>query len=334
MDDTLLGVDTLAPFSLSWDSRTAPNGGHGLTARAYDATGNTALSVPVSVTLDNDFTPPTLALTAPANGATVMGTVTVSASASDNVGVTKVEFYAGSTLLGSDTTAPYSVSWNTSGGPNGPRTLTARAYDAMGYSTTSAPVSVTVDNDLTPPTVALTSPQAGATLTGFFALGATASDDRGTVSQVSYYLDGVFMASVSAAPYAYNYNSRYKPNGPHTLTATARDPAGNVGTSSSITVTFDNDLTAPTTAITAPAAGATVSGTVLIEASASDERSAISKVEFYLGPTLLGTDTTAPYAWSWDTRSRANGAYTLKTRAYDAAGNASYSTALSVTVSN
>ncbi|HVG57831.1 MAG TPA: Ig-like domain-containing protein [Hyalangium sp.] len=94
----------------------------------------------------SDTTLPTTSLTAPAAGATLTGTVTVSANASDNVGVTRVEFYAGSTLIGTDTSAPYSISWNTTGVANGSYSLTSRAYDAAGNVGTSAARTVTVSN--------------------------------------------------------------------------------------------------------------------------------------------------------------------------------------------
>jgi hypothetical protein len=93
-----------------------------------------------------DNVPPTASLTAPAAGATVSGTVTVSANASDNVGVTRVEFFAGASLIGTDTTAPYSVSWNTGGVANGVTTLRADAFDAAGNLGSSPTRNVTVNN--------------------------------------------------------------------------------------------------------------------------------------------------------------------------------------------
>lgn len=99
-----------------------------------------------------DTTPPTITLTGPANGATVSGTVTVSATASDNVGVTGVQFKVGSTNIGAeDVTGPYAVAWNTTTLPNGVHTLTALAKDAAG-NTKTAQISVTVSNTGTPPT--------------------------------------------------------------------------------------------------------------------------------------------------------------------------------------
>jgi subtilisin family serine protease len=93
-----------------------------------------------------DTTPPTTSITSPANGATVSGTVTVSASASDAGGVTRVEVYADGGLVGSDTTAPYQVAWNTASVANGNHALQTRAYDAAGNVGSSALVSVTVSN--------------------------------------------------------------------------------------------------------------------------------------------------------------------------------------------
>jgi subtilisin family serine protease len=93
-----------------------------------------------------DTTAPTTSITSPANGATVSGTVTVSASASDAGGVTRVEVYADGGLVGSDTTAPYQVAWNTASVANGNHALQTRAYDAAGNVGSSALVSVTVSN--------------------------------------------------------------------------------------------------------------------------------------------------------------------------------------------
>ncbi|WP_235217074.1 Ig-like domain-containing protein, partial [Archangium violaceum] len=266
----------------------------------------------------------------PAADATVTGSVTLSATASDNVGVTKVEFYDGSTLVGSDTTSPYSFSWNSRNGPNGSRTLTARALDAVGNSATSAPVTVTANNDLTPPTVTLTAPAEGSTLTGTVTFTATATDDRG-MSRVEFLSGTTVLCSDTSSPYSCSYNTRNLSNGPRVVTARAHDTATNTALSS-VNVVFDNDLTAPTIAITSPTAGAVVYGIVPIEVSASDDRGTVSKVEFYLGSTLLGTDTTAPFSFAWDTTSKANGAYSLRSRAYDPSGNSTYSAIISVTL--
>ena len=93
-----------------------------------------------------DTTPPTTSITSPANGATVSGTVTVAANASDNVGVSRVELYVDGGLIGSDTTAPYQIAWNTTTATNGGHGLQTRAFDAAGNVGSSAAVNVTVSN--------------------------------------------------------------------------------------------------------------------------------------------------------------------------------------------
>ncbi|QRO03033.1 hypothetical protein JRI60_50655 [Archangium violaceum] len=138
----------------------------------------------------------------------------------------------------------------------------------------------------------------------------------------------------TSAPYSCSYNTRNLSSGARVLTARAYDAAGNITLSSAVNVVFDNDLAAPTSSITSPSAGAILKGTVLVEATANDDRGTVSKVELYLGSTLLGTVTTAPYSFSWDTTTRANGSYLLKTRAYDPTGNYANSANVSVTVSN
>src|SRR5207245_320158 len=83
----------------------------------------------------------------PANGATVSGTITVTANAADNVGVAGVQFRVDGANVGAeDSAAPYSASFNTTAVANGSHTLSAIARDAAGNRTTSAGVTVSVSN--------------------------------------------------------------------------------------------------------------------------------------------------------------------------------------------
>jgi beta-lactamase superfamily II metal-dependent hydrolase len=93
------------------------------------------------------------------------------------------------------------------------------------------------------------------------------------------------------------------------------------------------DMAAPTTSITSPTDGATIMGSVSVAANASDNV-AVTKVEFYVDGALKSTDTSSPYAWSWDTTGAANGGHSLITKAYDPAGNVGTSATVSVTVNN
>jgi hypothetical protein len=103
-----------------------------------------------------DTTPPTVSITSPASGATVSGTISVTATASDNVAVAGVQFKLDGANLGAEVTAaPYSVSWNTTTASNGSHTLTAVARDTSGNQATSNPVMVTVSNAPPPPTAVI-----------------------------------------------------------------------------------------------------------------------------------------------------------------------------------
>jgi Zn-dependent metalloprotease len=93
-----------------------------------------------------DVTPPTTSITSPTNGATVSGTIAINATASDNVGVTNVEFYVDSNLVGSDATSPYTTNWNTTSVANGSHSIFSRAYDAAGNMGQSGTINVTVNN--------------------------------------------------------------------------------------------------------------------------------------------------------------------------------------------
>jgi uncharacterized repeat protein (TIGR01451 family) len=140
-----LGTATLIQgntYNFNWSN--VPFGTYSITAKATDALGQTSVSNPITVTLTNS--PPSVSLTAPANAATfnAPANITLSANAADSDGtIAKVEFYKGTTLIGTSTTAPYSFIWN--GATVGSYSLTAKATDDNGAVTTSGAVSITVN---------------------------------------------------------------------------------------------------------------------------------------------------------------------------------------------
>src|SRR5439155_2269427 len=115
-------------------------------------------------------------MSAPSPESSLSATVTVSATATDNVGVVGVQFQLDGVNLGAeDTAAPYTVSWPTPSASNGAHTLTAVARDAAGNTATTSAVSVTVDNAL--PTVSLSAPAPAASVSGTVTVSATATDN-------------------------------------------------------------------------------------------------------------------------------------------------------------
>jgi len=186
-----------------------------------------------------DTTAPTVSVTAPSG--TVSGTVTLSATAIDNAGgsgVAGVQFKLDGAKLGTeDTSSPYSVSWNTTTVANGTHTLTAVARDAAGNITTSTPVTVKVDNAA--PAVSLNGPAAG-TVKGRVTVGAAASDNVGVVG-VQFKVDGADLGPEdTTGPYVLSWDTTTVADGSHTLTAVARDAAGNIKTSAGLQVTVAN----------------------------------------------------------------------------------------------
>ena len=184
---------------------------------------------------------PTAALTAPANGASfTQGTaITVSANAADSDGsIARVEFYDGATLIGSDTSPPYSVAW--SGAAAGSHTLTARAFDSAGATATSAPVTINVDVAANaPPSVSLTAPADG---TGFsqgtaITVSANAADSDGSIARVEFYDGATLIGSDTSAPYSVAWSGAAA--GPHTITARAVDNAAATTTSAAVVVSVN-----------------------------------------------------------------------------------------------
>ena len=124
--------------------------------RAFDQAGNAEAVKCQVVTIDGGA--PSVSVTSPQSGAVLTGTVTLQADASDDVSVDHVDFLVDGQVVGTDSTSPYSVAWDTSTVGNGAHSITARAVDGGNNATTSAAVPVTVGSgpgDTTPPTTAI-----------------------------------------------------------------------------------------------------------------------------------------------------------------------------------
>jgi uncharacterized protein (TIGR03790 family) len=188
--------------------------------------------------------------------------------------------------------------------------------------------------DTTVPTVAITAPTDGAVVQGTVGLTVAASDNSGSVSSVTYSVDGVTQGTDSTAPYAFIWNSMNFGNGNHVLTAAARDAAGNVGsTSRAVMVSNAADAIAPTVSITSPAPG-----TVLKKGKATpvqvsvQDNVGVTRVELYVDGVLHGKSTASPFTINLNLNSKSvsAGTHWLVSKAYDAAGNAGSSAAVSV----
>ena len=343
-DGSPIGTSTTSPYSFTFDTTLFANGTYTLTTTAFDAAGNAGISPNVNVTINNipDTTPPTTTVTSPTEGSTISGAISVTATATDDVGVTEVDLNVDGIFTGFSATSPYSFPVDTTSLSDGPHTFSTTAFDAAGNAGDSAIVTATVNNtaDATPPTATITAPADGSTVSGTTAITADASDNVG-VTKVELYLDNALTDTSTTAPYSFTLDTTTLTNGAHTLLAKAYDAAGNTGDSAVVNTTVDNssgsgnsaDTTPPTAAITAPADGSTSSGSLTINADTSDNVG-VTKVELYLDNALTDTSTAAPYSFTLDTTTLTNGAHTFLAKAYDAAGNAGDSAVVNTTVNN
>jgi len=329
---TLIASDSSAPWQASWDTTGASDGWHTLTAKAYDNVNNTLSSTVIRVRVDNT-NPSASTLTYPTANMNISGSITLQATGTDAQGIAKIEFYDNSTLLGDDSTSPYTYVWTTNSSNDGAHTLKARVIDNTGRSLDSSTVSVTVDN--TKPIPSITSPAAGQDVNGSVTVTATITETY--LHYVDLYVDGAYAQTNSspAATTTFSWNTNSVGDGSHTLSVRAYDYAGNYNDSAGVAVDVFNQ--APlSVAITSPANNTYATGTITIIASASAVVN-ISNVEFYNDTTtLIGTDTDGSDGWSttWNTSGASDGYHTLTAKAYDNVNNVRTSIAITILVDN
>jgi Bacterial Ig domain/Chitobiase/beta-hexosaminidase C-terminal domain/Bacterial Ig-like domain/PASTA domain len=346
---TLIGSSTTGPtYSVTWSSQPA-DGDYQVLVRVADRSGNTLDSAKQTVIVDN--ADPTGSLTAPANGVQVSGTVAVSSDSADaGSGVARAAFErrpsgGGSwTTLATDTSAPYSVNWDTTPLGDGDYDLRVVTTDAAGNSFTSAARTVSVDNHA--PTVSITTPSAYVNGAAADPFTVTASSSDTDIASVEFFVCSNANSGCSSgswnslgapdttAPYTASWD--VQGDGNQTLRAVITDNASNTGSDVVNTLV---DRTDPSGSVTSPSGGAFLSSTVSVSSDSADSGSGVASALFERRPagggawTAIGTDTSAPYSVSWDT-SALNGDFDLHVVTTDTAGNSQASAAVTVTVDN
>ncbi len=272
---------------------------------------------------DGSNIPPSVQITTPSNLANYISPASVSilASATDANGtVAKVEFYNGTALLGSDLTAPYQYTWSPVA--VGAYNIIVKATDNEGATSfDTAAISVSAATNVAP-TVAITAPANNSSFTApaTFTLSATASDVDGTVTRVDFYNNGTLIGSDQSAPFVFPYTNLAV--GTYSFTARATDNIGAMALSAAITVTVSSQPVnqAPSVSISAPANNSSfvAPASISISANAADADGTVSQVQFYDGTTLLGSDLSAPFQYTWN--NVAAGTYQIKAIATDDKG--------------
>jgi len=326
---SLLGTDTSSPYSFTWGN--VPAGTYSITAKATDANGVSTTSGAITVSVTSPSSP-TVSITSPANGSsyTAGSNLSITANASETNGtISQLQFYNGSTLLGTDTSSPYSYAWNNIAAGN--YTITAKATDANGVSTMSGAITISVTSPSSP-TVSITSPANGSSykVGTTFTITSSASETNGTIAQVQYYSGTSLLATASSSPFTASWTNSSP--GTFSITAKAIDTKGVSTISNPITITVTAIPSSPVVSITSPVNGSslTTGSNLTISASASETNGTISAVYFYNGTTFLGSDTASPYNFTLS--NIAAGTYNLIAVAIDANGVSASSSVVSVTV--
>ncbi len=338
---TKLGEDATAPYTFMVSNIQA--GTYSFTAKAILNTGGPITSSAVQVTAaPAPNQPPTVNLTAPANNATFTApaSLTLTANAADSDGsVSKVEFYQGNTKLGEDATAPYEYAWTNVAA--GSYTLTAKAYDNQNAVTTSAAVTVSVNNPGNPSADLLGPDCVLANQTKLYEVNAT---NLPNATNFSWWCTGSTQSitAVSGQPQKVNIDFGANFTGGQVCVGVNYSAAPWYKQfCKSVTVCTGTPPPppppvnqAPTVSLTAPANNATFTAPAMISlaANAADSDGSVAKVEFYQGGTKLGEKTTAPYNFSWT--NVAAGTYSLTAKATDNQGASTTSGAVSVTVNS
>lgn len=322
---TLIGTSyTISTWQYTWYPSIVGN--NSITARAYDNTGASTISAPVTIQV---VSPPTVYLSTPAANIYPAGNpILVTAVAGQSGGsLTRVEFFDGAVKIGESISGPYTLNWV--GASPGRHTLTAVATNNYGFSTTSSAITIGVGQI---PTVTLTTPSDGAylPLNGSVTMTATLQDPDGLAYRVVFYVDGSTWGTVySPGPYSIAWTPSTV--GSHQLIARLYDFQGFERSADTSNVMVSNG---PVVRLTTPShfTAYTTGATIHMAATATATGGSISEVRFYRDSVLLGTDVSLPYAFSWP--NAPVGRYRIQARAVDASGTIGYSQAVTVFVND
>jgi hypothetical protein len=327
----VVATDSTAPYMATVDFSSQPEGGVSVTARVTDSRGDSAESGEMTALVVSPLGN-TVAVTQPADLATVTDTFTVGASAVPAPGfvVDSVTFYVDGQWIGDDTSAPWQATASAVG--FGPHVVTAEASFSNGTTFEFAMAGAEgVVVTRTPPTIAIASPAAGAKLRGTATVTATVSGGPlGSGGSVAFYAGERLIGEDFSSPWSVQWFTAEAHDADVALRAEATVDGVRVATSAPREMHVRNARVS----WSAPANGASVSGTVTLQASAKcDNECLVEWVRFYVDGTYVGRDGSAPYTLAWDSSKVSNGSHTLRAEAWTTDGRHEKQTR-AVTVSN
>jgi hypothetical protein len=237
VDGISIGVDNTFPYAVAYNATV---GAHAITAVASDGDCLTGSSQTVNVTVANNQSP-VVTLDAPSIAVEGSNIVFVATASDPDGSITQVQFFVNGTLIGTDNSSPYSITWIASLGAN--QEVTAVATDNSGLSTTSQVTLISVNTNI-PPTVTITSPFSTDDFTApeMIALIASATDVDGTIVSVEFFVNGVSVGTSTSEPYTVNWMSQA---GAAEIVAVATDSNGAQTTALSINISVLDPSTEP-----------------------------------------------------------------------------------------
>jgi len=271
-------------------------------------------------------------ITAPAEGATLSGTVWSDVWVENYVGTSNTfTLSIGDTVLATGTASSHAtLAWDSRQVPDGPQTLTATVRDSAGHVGTGTR-ALTIKNGTTPPlTAAFTSPAAGATVSGTVTVGMSETGASGTPITFTLTVDGtqVLTAAGTATTASFGWNTASVADGAHTLGLTVRDGAGRTATATRNVTVAGGGTGTLKVFITSPAAGATVTGTVWSDVWVEGASAGNRTFTLAIGGVSLvtATDASNHVTLPWDSTRVANGTQTLVATVRDASSNSGSTT--------
>ena len=307
-----------APYTHQLDTTGLTNGAHTITATATDSLGRIGSGLR-SFTVINQG--PAVSITQPTAGSSLSGNVTVNATVtlgSTSSPITQVVLSVDGTALQTLTATPYSFTLNTAAYADGAHSLTVRATDA-GSNNGSQSVAVTFSNGAADinPSVRISSPADGETVTGSVSVNSTATAGTNPVSYVTMSVDGTVVGNMTAVPFDYALNTSNYSNGVHAINVSAYDSAGLHG-SASISLTFNNTVTS------VPALGVLniLPGSGIAQVSVN-VTGAVSYVTVSVDGAVVANKSAAPYSFIIDTTALSDGQHAVVVTATGTGGSAS-----------
>jgi len=261
-----------------------------------------------------DTATPQAVMTSPATGSSQSGTVSITANAIDDVAISKVEFYANSTLISTDNNFPYSASWDTTTIPPGSYVVTAKAFDTSNNTFTSQAVTVTVI-DITPPSAPTNIVMTGNTDSSI-SFSWTASTDNNSVSGYRIYRNGSLLTSQSGTTFT---DTSLTPSTSYAYGVEAYDPASNTSGRATADLSTAADSTPPSVPV--GLGTNTITDTSQnISWAASTDNVGVTGYQIYRNGTLVGTSATTSFS---DTGLSPLTSYSYTVKAFDARSNTS-----------